>query len=128
MGEPRCIHKVQDGIHELIFTEVSRNAVDEFMNHFDGILRQAAPDDTVRVFGNNGDNSPQPMGYALARSRAILNAYRERPAIRLALMNNGRFANMMDSLFRTLLRRRDRIRFFKLTEREKLLEWLRRDD
>ena len=127
--QPRCTYElVEDNLHELTFTEVSREAVDEFAAHLDRLLRAARPDDTVGLISNNQLNKPQSTGYALSRTRAVLHALPQRPAVRAALLDDGFFAKIVDGLFRTVLLRRDRLRVFRHHERAKMLDWLRRDD
>lgn len=126
---PRCIHVVlENNIHELIFTEVSQGAVDDLLAEFANLLRQSDPNDTVRVITQNGDQKPQPMSYALARTRILLRTVPRRPAMRVALVENSFFSKLLDGMFRALITRRDRLRVFHNADREKMLEWLRGDD
>jgi hypothetical protein len=126
---PRCVHVVlEDRIHEFIFKEVSNENIDEFMEHFERLLRETPPEATLRLITQNGDNPPQPMAYALARTRTILRHQPTRPKLRAALVENSRFAWLLDAMFQALITRRDRLRVFHNADRENMLDWLRRDD
>jgi hypothetical protein len=126
---PRCVHVVlEDRIHEFVFKEVSKENIDEFMEQFEHLLRETPPEATVRLITLNGDNPPQPMAYALARTRLVLRNLPQRPKLRAALVENSKFAWMLDAMFQALITRRDRLRVFHHADREKMLDWLRRDD
>lgn len=124
-----CVHVVLEGdIHEFIFKEVAHETIDEFLKQFECLLRDLPPDSTLRLITQNGDNPPQPMSYALARTRALLRTVPNRPKLRAALVENSQFAKLLDAMFRALIARRDRLRVFHNADREKMLAWLRRDD
>ncbi len=115
-----------DGIHEIIYNEVSREAVDQYMNHFDYIISITPKDQTLLLLSNGTKVvEMQPVTYMMSRFRAVMQKYPQRPAIRVAILYGSvRFIDLVNGLFRMFVRGRDRMRFFKAEERDEAIAWL----
>ena len=125
---PCHYERLEDDIHQLTFQETSRHAVDAALGHLDRLMRETAPDNTVRIIVLNTNNKPQPVSYVVTKARSMMIELPQRAKLRAALVEEGFFATILDSVFRALLNRHDRLRVFGYAERDKMLEWLRRDD
>ncbi len=122
----RCAYRLHDnGIHELIYYETSRYAVDEMIAHVDRILEQLpAETKLIRVLTDSSQTASQPFQYMLARLRELAVKYPNHPYIRSAsLFDGGVMMGPADVLFR-LITRRNKFRLFKPSQREEAIKWL----
>lgn len=115
-----------DGVHEIIYNEVSREAVDQYMTHFDNIMAITPKDEVLRLLSNGSlVVEMQPISYMMSRFRNVMQKYPQRPAVRVAILYGSvRFIDLVNGLFRMFVRGRDKMRFFKAEQREEAIAWL----
>lgn len=118
--------KHPDGLHEIIYNEVSRAAVDEYMNHFDHVMSVTPQDGVLRLLSNGANVvEMQPIAYMMSRFRGVMQKYPQRPAVRVAILYGSvRFLDLVNGLFRIFVHGRDAMRFFKAEQREEAISWL----
>jgi len=115
-----------DGIHEIIYNEVSREAVDQYMTHLDNIMSITPKEQTLRLLSNGTKViEMQPITYMMSRFRGVMQKHPQRPAVRVAILYGSvRFIDLVNGLFRMFVRGRDGMRFFKAEERDEAIAWL----
>lgn len=116
----------ENGIHEIIYNEVSRGAVDAYMNHFDQIMAITPKGQKLRLLSNGAFvTEMQPISYMMSRFRGVMQKYPQRPSVRVAVLYGSvRFLDLVNGLFRIFVHGRDAMRFFKAEERDEAVAWL----
>lgn len=119
---------IGEDIHELIFMETSRRAVEEYFIHLDDIACNSALDRPIRILTDGSQiKGVQPMGHTMSHARQILSIHTVRPPIKLAIIvGRKEDTNLMYSLFRTLMRWEDGLRFFYPDQQNEAIDWLLR--
>lgn len=124
-----CLHAtIGEDIHELIFMETSRRAVEEYFNHLNQIAITSAGDRPIRILTDGSQiKGVQPIGHTMSHARELLSIHRDRPSLRLAIIvGQKEDTNLMYSLFRTLMRWEDGLRFFYADQQQEAISWLSR--
>lgn len=121
-----CEYILHDsGIHEFIFHESSRRTVDEFMGYLDEIAFNVSPEDTVLMVVDISRSGNPPMAYLLSSARSHTKSYPHRISSRIAnIYGDARFMSLLDSTTRLLASGKDKVRFFKLENRDQAFKWL----
>jgi hypothetical protein len=129
--KPLCEYYMRDqGVHEFIYNEVGRTAVDEFFAHFERVAATLPPDSVFRILTNGSRVAEtQPVRYMFLRVQTILRTMPHRPVFRVALLasQDNSMTKILDAVFRALLRGQDRLRFFPISQYEQAVEWLLKD-
>lgn len=118
--------KHDNGIHEIIYNEVSRDAVDVYMTHFDQIMSITPKEDKMRLLSNGAFvTEMQPISYMMSRFRGVMQKHQQRASVRVAVLyGSARFLDLVNGLFRMFVRGRDSMRFFKAEQRDEAIAWL----
>jgi hypothetical protein len=129
--QPLCEYYLRDnGVHEFIYNEVGRTAVDEFFDHFERVAATLPSGSVYRILTNGSRvKETQPVRYMFLRVQAILRRLPQRPIFRVALLasQDNSMTKILDAVFRALLRGQDRLRFFPVNQYEQAMEWLVKD-
>jgi hypothetical protein len=124
---PACIHRIHDGkIHEYIFTEVSRRALDEMFAIIEEIVSDAArnnrPEDQYNPTLLDSSIGIQPLNHAFQKMQPLAHRY---PAIQRAriaiIVPPTPLLGTISKIIRTVTP----MRFYKPGERNQALAWLR---
>ena len=127
--QKRCIYtKLDNGIHEFVFTESSREAIDELAGYIRHILDTTLMDapNTCYLFDNSRVDAV-PIPYLRARIKE-LDAYRPegRAPGRLAVVYDGFLGNIANSVLSVTMK--NRFRFFKPSDRDAAMSWLLQEE
>lgn len=121
----RCIYtRLDNGIHEFIFTESSRDAVDELAAYIRNILDTTPADaPTTCYMVDNSQVDVIPLTYVRVRVKE-LDDYRPpgRAPGRLAVLYEGMMGTLANSVLAVTVK--NRFRFFKPSDRDAAMEWL----
>lgn len=123
----RCIYsRLENGVHELIFTEASREAVDELLLHMDEIYGMTGAKDIVRVLVDHRNVGMEPVTYMFQKMREWNASHRVYFYSRAAILIDETFLVwLVDSLLKTVLRTAAvEIRYFASSERDAAINWL----
>lgn len=120
-----------NGIHEFIFYESSRKAVDAWITKTEEITAasEATPDQTVRYLYNQVTSGMQPANYAFRRSQDMIKKYPKRARSRTVFLTNpGFFVSLMDAFVKLLRTEdKDRVQFINGDKRDEAIAWLLSD-
>jgi hypothetical protein len=138
MEQPRasttahCQHvQHENGLHELRFSQPSRQAVEELLTHIEQIMTDHPNHATMRMLINAQDVDNLPFSYLFPRLRKFASEHRERLASRTVLLyGGGPFLSMFEMMIRALPGRTqdNQFRVFKATEYDEAVAWLLQDD
>jgi hypothetical protein len=127
-----CEYKYHDNdVHEFIYNDVGRDAVDEYFAHFERIAKTLPAGSVFRILTNGSRiKDTQPVRYMFVRLQTILRTLPHRPTFRVALLaaEDNSMTKILDTIFRALLRGHDRLRFFRASEYEQAVEWLLKEN
>jgi hypothetical protein len=124
---PACIHRIHDGkIHEYVFTEISRRALDEMFAIVEEIVSEAArnnkPEDQHNPTLLDSTIGVQPLNHAFQKMHPLVSQY---PAIRQARIAIIVPPNPLIGTISKIIRTVTPMRFYKPGERNQALAWLR---
>ena len=131
MGGTRCVYThLDNGVHEFVFRESSREAIDEFFRQLEPILKNTPGTDVARyiVDVTQADRAVSMMGI-IQRFRKLETSMPRRARGRTALLHpQGSMLSFVDGLIRALAPSRDETRFFAGGNRDEALAWLLTDN
>lgn len=127
--QERCIYThLDNSIHEFVFTESSRDAVDEFADHIKNVHETTPLDAPTNCYlVDNSRVELVPITYVLRRLKD-LEAYRPegRDPSRVAVVADGFMGHLANNLLAIALK--NRFRFFKPEDRENAMSWLLKNE
>lgn len=127
---PLCEYRLlPQGIHEIIYHAVGREAVNDYFTHFEHAIEVTPHGDVLRVLTDGRQiKQTQPIAYLLTRTRAALSRYPHRPIFRVAIVSHdSSMVAIMDNLFRMIARGRDKLRFFGGEQYQEAVDWLMKE-
>jgi hypothetical protein len=118
----------ENNIHELIYTDASRVAVDAFWAYLDRFIEEGKPEDLYCILNDLRQSGHQPLSYYFSRLRQF-NAQHpadKRPQARFALLyrSSSPLIGTVDTFIRMLNPRRVRIRIFPNNQYDEAVAWL----
>lgn len=118
----------ENNIHELIYTDASRTAVDAFWAYLGRFIAEGKPEDLYCILNDLRSSGHQPLSYYFSRLRAF-NAQHpadKRPEARIALVyrTTSPLIGTVDTFIRMLNPRRVRIRIFPNNRYDEAVAWL----
>jgi hypothetical protein len=122
-------HQLDSGIHEFIFQDSSKEALDQFFHHLEQVFAQSqgSPLHRYIVDITRGDREVSIVNMT-TRFRRLETQFPTRAPGRTALLvKSGSFLSVIDGIIQALAPRRDETRFFPVEKREDALQWLLRD-
>lgn len=129
-ARPACDYVVHpNGIHEIIYNEVSHAAVDQCVAYFEQSLLSTPPEGKVMIMTNGTRvKAMQPVAYLMRQFRALAKRNNHGPEMRIVILyDKAVTASALNGLFRAFVRGRDQMRMFKFTERDAAMEWMLKD-
>jgi len=112
---------LDDNIHELVFSESSRRAIDHFLDMLVQFYSENGDDNLYFVLDMR-ESGMLPLRYLTKELRALLEAYPDREAARIALvLDDPQMLNVTRALLNTIVRR-DRVQYFTQVDKARL--WL----
>lgn len=121
----RCLYtRLDNGIHEFVFTESSRAAVDEFTNHVKRVLDETPMDAPPTCYlVDNSKVEFVPLTYSRIKIKEMDSHRPEgRDPSRVALLYDGFMVYIANSVLAVTLK--NRFRFFKPADRQNAMSWL----
>lgn len=123
-----CEYRVTDqGIHEFIFREANKEAVDDFFRKLEAVFVATHGVDTNRYILDITQAGERDVSLAtnVQRFRRLETLYPNRPRGRTAILHRPGLAyTFMDSFIRALAPSRDVTRFFPVDQRDQAVTWL----
>lgn len=126
-SSPNCEYLLRpDGIHELIYHSIGREAVDAYFDHFEHLIAETPPGAVMRVLTDGRRlKQTQPVTYLLSRTRIAISRAPHRPVFRVGIVSyDTSMVTIMDNMFRILIRGRDKLRFFGASHYDNAITWL----
>jgi len=121
--------KLENGIHEFVFHESSRRALDQWVEKLEEIYHETPEEETIRAIYDQVISGMQPAAYSFRISTNMLKRLSHRnPARTVFLVNKGFFVSIMESFVRLIERNVDKTRFIDGDKRDEAIEWLLADD
>jgi hypothetical protein len=121
--------KLQNGIHEFVFHESSRRALDQWIAKLEEIYRATPEGEIIRSIYDQVESGMQPAAYASRISNDMLKRLPHRNATRTVfLVNKSFFISIMESFVRLIERNTDKTRFIDGEKRDEAIAWLLADD
>lgn len=123
---PACEYiQHESGIHEIIFYEATRRAVDEYMTYNEQIVVNANPDETVTILLDVTRSGLPPMAYLMGQVRQHMKKYPWRLSTRVAIVyENSRLLGLLRSSTQLVTTQQDTLNYFKADQRETAMKWL----
>jgi hypothetical protein len=115
-----------NGIHEFIFREESKRAIDVWLEHAEHIYQTAPPDKRVLFILDGSDVENLPLAYSYPRIKALNEKYPNKPPSRGVLIYSSGVMNTIIAAFTKLSSRgaRDESRFYHKSKRDEAIQWL----
>ena len=113
-------------IHEYIYREGTREAVDEWMQLIDNLYADAVDSDKtmVRVLVDISDVGQPPLAHAYRQAKGLGQKYPDLPPRRFCFLAESSVLGFMIKSFISLLRRDVEYNFVSEESREEAIEWL----
>ncbi|MEO8612497.1 MAG: hypothetical protein ABI690_31665 [Chloroflexota bacterium] len=127
----RCTYtRLDNGVHELIFRESSREAIDEFFRHVESILKNTPPTEVARyILDVTQADRPVSMMGIIQRFRKLETSMPRRAKGRTAILHpQGSMLSFVDGLIRALAPSQDVTRFFPTEKRDEAIAWVLTDE
>ena len=128
--EAVCLYsELDNGIHQIVLTESSRQAVDGWIAAVEHIYENAQPNDLVRMLADLRCGA-QPFAYTMLRMRDLLKKYPQRPRARTAFYHDPDFLafivrDLVTATIKTSIGSgRDAVDFFPSDQYDKAIQWL----
>ncbi|MCU0512547.1 MAG: STAS/SEC14 domain-containing protein [Anaerolineae bacterium] len=121
----RCRYTVlENGVHEFVMTEISREGVDEFIAALESMAASLPPGSIAPVLFDSRVGR-QPVNYMMNRLRPFMKQHRSagKSGKMAMIYAPSAMINTVDALLRLVVPNL-RVRFFKPEERDAALAWL----
>ncbi len=130
-GGKHCAYTLLDsGVHEFVFLESSKAAIEEFFSYLEPILKNTPHDQTARyIVDVTGGDREVSIVAMTQRFRRLETSLPHRARGRSAILHKPNIAiTFFDGLIRALAPTRDVTRFFTADRREEALAWVLSDE
>ena len=128
---PGCTYHLLDtGIHQITFTSVSPNAMDELFVHLNAIFDGKTHDDPRLLILIDGSAVGFPsLNRVMVGGKNLVDRHPDRPPVRYALVFDGSVRHIVSALEKVirLFRGTNEVRSFRPQEREEAEAWLLRN-
>lgn len=127
VNKPRCEYtRLENGVHQFIFYESSKEAIDDFFRDLEHILVETPHTETARyLIDITQGNREISLTTLVQRFRRLETHIPHRPRGRSAILHKpGLVLSVIDSFIRALAPSRDMTRFFPVERRADALAWL----
>lgn len=118
--------RLNDDIHEFLWTSPSREAVDVWMEYNEALYEITDTADTLCFLHLVQTMNFPPLSYVVRKARDLQMKFPEQPATRSAILFQSKFfGGFINTLSQMLNRKgKDQTRFFGMDERKQAIEWL----
>ena len=113
----------ENGIHELIINDMTRQAVDMLFGHISRIHSEAQADETVRFLVVQNNNVSVPIRYSMSRVRALKSQWNN-PSRSVTLLDMNPMMQTTIRVFETIRFTKNESRFMPPEKREDAILWL----
>lgn len=123
-------HNQQRDIHEFIFHESTREAVDGFWTKLEQLAIESQPGETYRIWMDVCESGQQPLRYFFARATEMAQKYpkERRGSGRFVLIyRDATLLGTIESFFRILNPPNIRVRFYSEDRSGEALQWVLSD-
>jgi hypothetical protein len=122
--------QLDNGIYDIVYTESSHQAAEEYLAHLDWLYDGKTPQDpTVRVMVDVSVSEQLPLNQMLPKIREFIRNHPYRPPTRnVYLLSDNCYAHFLDTFVNMLRAPRDRVRYFNSSKRDEAIAWLLADD
>ena len=119
-------HLLENGIHEFVFKDNDKHALDEFFSKLEHILRETPHHATARYLVDIGHATREVSLVGMTqRFRRLESLTPNRASGRTAILHKpGFMLTFIDGFIRALAPTRDATRFFPIDQRENAIRWL----
>jgi hypothetical protein len=122
-----CEYSLLEGdIHEFVFREGNRQAVDDWISQTEAILRATQADRFYQLV-DSSNVSDVPLSYAYQRIKTLSPQYEFVRYWRVAFLHSHSTLVFLVNTYINMLRRLIKARFFVPEEREAAIAWLREE-
>ena len=122
--------QLENGIYELVMSEATRRAVDEYFAHVERVARSAKENGAAKVMflldASQMDKNSPPLIYFFQKTRDYRDRYPDRlPTRNATVFQKGLIVSLVDTFLKSIGGGdRDQARFFSPDERDKAIDWL----
>ena len=117
-----------EGVHIFKFPEDGDNALDDFFEILEQILKSSPLDETIRYIVELEKSNNTGMRELVKQFGKLQARVPQRAPGRTAIIHRGDMFLMLANTFLNLAPRQDKAKFFKHTEYDKVKEWVLSDD
>jgi hypothetical protein len=120
-------HQSPDGYYVLTFFESSHRAIDQWAQHVAHITEISANAERICILYDIRRSGMPPMMYMAEKAKELIEVFPVRPPLRVAgVYQNQLFFRLVNKFVDLVAsRQRDQIQFFKATELDNAVAWLR---
>jgi|GEM_PF-1572866 len=118
--------RLNDGIHEFLWTSPSREAVDVWLEYSEALYDVTDQDDTIYFLHIAQTMNIPPLSYVVRKARELQMKFPVQPGTRSAILFQSKFFGGFINTLSTLLNRKgkDETRFFGMDQRDEAITWL----
>lgn len=113
-----------NGIHEFVFFEASRKALDEWGAYLRPLFEQTPPHETLAMLIDITQSGMQPMRYAFQQAKTLQEEIINMPETRYAFLADQTVMTSLINTFYNLLRLKGAIQYFTPDQRATAIRWL----
>jgi hypothetical protein len=122
---PLCVHTPLDNsIHQFVFVEASREAVDEYLGHLYTVIEQLKDDEPLLMLMDLRPDGIPPLKYALTTSKKFFVQYPNLPPTKAAYITNSATLVGLGLSVLSLIGTETKRRTFSADEEYLAIEWL----
>jgi|GEM_PF-5326667 len=122
---------LEGDIHHITYLEISRNAVDEYMEVLEHILETTPGDSVIKMIVEvEGSDRSQPLVRVQSSLNALMKRYPERAPLRIARLNTkvNVLGKVVSVMMQSVQRSDDKLEYFVRTDVDKAIQWLNASD
>jgi hypothetical protein len=120
-----CVHTpLDDSIHQFVFIEASREAVDEYLRHLQTVIEQLKDDEPLLMLMDLRPDGIPPLKYALTTSKRFFARYPNLPPTKAAYITNSTTLVGLGLSVLSLIGTETKRRNFSDHEEYQAIEWL----
>ncbi|NWF68917.1 MAG: STAS/SEC14 domain-containing protein [Chloroflexi bacterium] len=129
------VEKLDNGVYQFEFSERMRTehkvraGLDEFFDQIAEIYERESGGQVLRFMVLIEHSRLQEINYSIERAKALYKGHPHRPPTRTAMVvQQDNMARLLDTFIQLLHQKRDKVRFFGLSQRNTAMDWLLRED
>jgi hypothetical protein len=116
-----------DGIYVIEVNSSSPDIADEMVRYFETLAVQQVDLHRIVIDLNKTGNN-HPFSQSFSKMRLVMQRHPNRPKAWIAIITKGSaMTSLINSLMGIMVRRGEKFRLFRESQREEVMEWLRQD-